>query len=319
MSDLVNACVQKINNASFETNPFDHLYIENFLPSEIFQSFIESDLIKIPKADNSRSLCVEPNRRGFRSIGFPGCTTDVNKYLSWEKKGFHSNVNTCEGFGMVYRLEKFDKATEKLNNFLSSDDFLNALLKKFNISKNEVDYDFGIQKYLNGYEISPHPDVRAKALTYMVNVNTSTEMTNENIHTHYLSFKKEWKHVETYWKNNSDVDRCWVPWEWCETRKLQTVNNSIVIFHPTSSTMHAVKASYCHLDHQRTQLYGNLWYKGYKDGGYTNDSSSKKDLIRLQQPSWECYDVLRYSTGRMNSSSSLRSKIINKIKSKIFT
>lgn len=317
MSNLIDECVQKIVDARFETDPFNHLYIENFLPSEIFQGFIESDLIRLPKADDSKDLCDELNRRGYRSIGFPGCTTDVNQYLSWEKDGFHSNVNTCEGFGMVYRLEKFDEATAKLNHLLSSDDFLESLLDKFNILKEEVDYDFGIQKYLNGYEISPHPDVRAKALTYMVNVNTSPEMTNEQIHTHYLSFKKEWKHVETYWENNSDVDRCWVPWEWCETRKLQTANNSIVIFQPTSATMHAVKASYSHLDHQRTQLYGNLWYRGYKDGGYTNYSSSKVSATRLQQPSWECYDVLRYSTGRMHSSSGLIRKLVNKIASKL--
>lgn len=316
MSELANECTQKIANARFETMPFKHLYIENFLPSDIFHNFIESDLIRLPRACNSRALCEELNRRGFRPIGFPGCTTDVNEYLSWEKKGFHSNVNTCEGFGMVYRLEKFDEATAKLNNLLASDNFLAALLNKFNISKEEVDYDFGIQKYLNGYEISPHPDVRAKALTYMVNVNTSTEMANENIHTHYLTFKDEWKHVQTYWENNSAVDRCWVPWEWCDTRKLQNANNSIVIFQPTSSTMHAVKASYFHLEHQRTQLYGNLWYKGYKDGGYTNNSASKASAIRLEQPSWECYDVLRHSNGKMNSSASFRMRFVNKLKSR---
>ena len=316
MNPIVNQCIQKIVDADFESKPFKHLYIEDFLPPEIFQEFIKSDLIRLPKARDSRALCETLSRSGYRSIGFPGCTTDVSEYLAWERDGFHSNVNTCEGFGLVYRLEKFDKATKKLNDLLASDDFLSALLEKFNIIKEDVDYDFGIQKYLNGYEISPHPDVRAKALTYMVNVNTSPEMSKENIHTHYLTFKKEWKHVETYWENNNDVDRCWVPWSWCETNKLQYVNNSIVIFQPTSSSMHAVKASYTHFEHQRTQLYGNLWYKGYRDGGYTAESGSKNSAIRLQQPSWECYDVTKHSTGKMKSSSSLKSKIMKKIKSK---
>jgi len=33
------------------------------------------------------------------------------------------------------------------------------------------------------------------------------------------------------------------------------------MFSPSSLTMHAVKANYNHLKGQRTQLYGNLWYK----------------------------------------------------------
>jgi len=57
------------------------------------------------------------------------------------------------------------------------------------------------------------------------------------------------------------MERCWVPWDWCTTVKQQTQNNSIVILSPSFDTIHAVKASYCHLEGQRTQLYGNLWYK----------------------------------------------------------
>ena len=33
------------------------------------------------------------------------------------------------------------------------------------------------------------------------------------------------------------------------------------MFSPNSKTMHAVKANYNHLNGQRTQLYGNLWYE----------------------------------------------------------
>lgn len=35
----------------------------------------------------------------------------------------------------------------------------------------------------------------------------------------------------------------------------------MVIFSPSNDTIHAVKAEYDHLATQRTQLYGNLWYK----------------------------------------------------------
>ena len=36
---------------------------------------------------------------------------------------------------------------------------------------------------------------------------------------------------------------------------------SIVLFSPSNDTLHGVKADYNHLYTQRTQLYGNLWYK----------------------------------------------------------
>jgi hypothetical protein len=35
----------------------------------------------------------------------------------------------------------------------------------------------------------------------------------------------------------------------------------MVIFAPGNDTMHGVKAAYDHLVSQRTQLYGNLWFK----------------------------------------------------------
>ena len=47
--------------------------------------------------------------------------------------------------------------------------------------------------------------------------------------------------------------------ETLKQRKLITV----VIFKPSHKTLHAIKAKYNHLITQRTQLYGNLWYKEY--------------------------------------------------------
>ena len=171
----------------------------------------------------------------------------------------------------------------ELKDFISSDAFVNCMAEKFEISLERCAYDCGIQKYLDGYEISPHPDVRKKALTYMVNINPNPKAEEADIHTRYLRFKKEWRYVQEYWSGRPDADRCWVPWDWCEVEKQQVANNSMVIFSPGSDTMHAVKANYDHLEYQRTQLYGNLWYKG-------------KDVeIR---PEWEDYVIaqrLRYT------------------------
>ena len=124
--------------------------------------------------------------------------------------------------------------------------------------------DGGIQKYLDGYEISPHPDTRKKAATFMVNINPSIESEENNHHTHYLKLKRSYAYVDEFWGGNENIDRAWVPWTWAETIKQQRKNNSIVLFSPSNDTLHGVKASYNHLETQRTQLYGNLWYKESK-------------------------------------------------------
>ena len=81
-------------------------------------------------------------------------------------------------------------STQELNEFFSSDIFINAVLNRFNLNNN-VTYDGGIQKYLDGYEISPHPDIRKKALTWMININPFGNSEELDMHTHYLSFKKK--------------------------------------------------------------------------------------------------------------------------------
>jgi hypothetical protein len=157
------------------------------------------------------------------------------------------------------------------------------LAKKFGIDMDDVFYDAGIQKYLDGYEISPHPDIRKKALTYMVNINPGDKSERSGHHTHYLTFKDAYKYVEAYWKGNPNKDRCWVPWDWCETKKIQTENNSIVIFSPDNNTMHGVKAVYDHLAYQRTQLYGNLWYHEIR----TDGMPSWENFLFQQRPGQE--------------------------------
>lgn len=63
------------------------------------------------------------------------------------------------------------------------------------------------------------------------------------------------------WETDFTRDRGWVSWDWCETVLQQRANNSLVVFSPASDTLHAVRARYDHLWTQRTQCYGNLWYK----------------------------------------------------------
>ena len=137
--------------------------------------------------------------------------------------------------------------------------FLTTLESKFGIDRpNRI--ETAIHKYLSGYEISPHPDIRSKCLTYLLNINTEDISEDIDIHTHLLEFKEEKRFIYEYWKYNTNFDTDWVPWSWCKSRKTIGKNNSIIIFKPSCNTLHAVKLQYDHLVFQRTQIYGNLWY-----------------------------------------------------------
>ncbi|QPN65184.1 hypothetical protein H8F25_16425 [Synechococcus sp. CBW1004] len=220
--------------------------------------------INLPRSTGDVELLGSLSDAGYEAIEFPGCTTDEKTYLSWRsRKNIQEcgNVTTCEGFGITYRMRKIESSLlTSLVHFFGSEYFFSSCAKKFDVNYGLTFRDSGLHKYLDGYEISPHPDIRRKALTYMVNINPSGDSELINYHTQYMVFKDEFRYIQCYWEGNPMQDRCWVPWDWCNTVFRQTKNNSIIIFAPTNSSLHAIKASYDHLRTQRTQLYGNLWF-----------------------------------------------------------
>lgn len=256
--------IDKIAAAPITSAPFNHIQINGFFSDTHFSQITTTPEIALPAAKSDEHLFEQLFNSGWKIISFPGCITDHRTYLEWHK---HKNTNqtlnnsACEGFGVTLRLVAPKSAMlEDLSAFMATEKFHIALAERFNIAIDKVFYDGGVQKYLDGYEISPHPDDRRKALTYMVNVNPGRISETQDHHTHYLKFKNAYKYVEIYWDGHPNEQRCWVPWDWCDSSKVQTENNSIVIFSPNNQTMHGVKAKYDHLPYQRTQLYGNLWY-----------------------------------------------------------
>lgn len=256
----------KIKSASFRDNPFRYLYISDLIESRHFSELTSAPQIKLRACGSDRELFERLYDAGWKIIEFPGCITSDRRYIRWHKAraGTVYNNSACEGFGVTLRLDQAKSGLlEELQAFLSSRDFHQVLADKFEMDLSDSYYDGGIQKYLDGYEISPHPDIRSKKLTFMVNVNTANDSEQRDHHTHYLSFRPEYRYVQSYWQSNAKHDRAWVPWSWCETVEQQRANNSMVIFSPSNETLHAVRARYDHLAAQRTQLYGNLWYKDY--------------------------------------------------------
>ena len=271
-----NYLIEKIEKAQFTDAPFRHVYIEDFFTAADFDAIVQSREIRTRTASHEE-LFENLKSAGYKTIEFPGCITDKAEYIAWHaQKGDHDSIeSSCEGFGLTMRLYDIDTPIVKdLNAFLASEPFNKAVAAKFDIDYVATTTDCGIQKYLDGYEISPHPDIRRKAATYMVNINPHVGSEKLNHHTHYLRFKHDRAYVQVFCETRSDCDRCWVPWDWCESVKTQTKNNSIVLFSPGNDTMHAVKADYDHLAGQRTQLYGNLWHHP----------------VRLAKPNWEFFD-----------------------------
>ena len=254
--------IEKIKKCKFKKKPFKHIYIEGFFNKIDFEKITSDPEIKLKQCSDDEELFSELFKNNYKVIDFPACTTDYKEYIKKHSKGIplkHYN-DTCETEGVTLRLDPKSEILSLLNDFITSEKFNRAIAEKFDINLSACKIDGGIQKYLDGYEISPHPDIRKKAATYMVNINPSDENERLNHHTHYLKLKSKYEYVREFWKGNKDAERLWVPWDWCTTEFIQTKNNSIVIFSPSDDTMHGVKANYKHYSTQRTQLYGNLWY-----------------------------------------------------------
>jgi hypothetical protein len=257
-----NYLIDKVRSAPFKHDPFKHIHLSEFLSKEHFDAIVACKEISLKRCENDTELFDALYEVGYEMVPFPGAVVDDLEYIKarQNKKSVAGHHSACESQGVVLRLSNpSSEILVDLKAFIQSDDFNSVIAEKFGVPYNDVRRDAGIQKYLDEYEISPHPDMRKKALTFMVNINPSPTSEHENHHTHYLRFKAQKEYVQKFWEGNPTVERCWVPWDWCDSVKQQSDNNSIVIFSPSHDTLHAVKASYCHLNFQRTQMYGNLW------------------------------------------------------------
>lgn len=273
----------KIENAPIRDTVFPHIYIENLFEPAHFEAIVTAPEINFPPVPSDEALFETLDEFAYEQIQFPGCTPDRETYLDWRRsggrrEGMHTAV---EGFGAVLRLTTGKSPIiEALMEFIESERFNQVLADRFGIDLTNIRQVNAIQKYLDGYEISPHPDVRAKALTYMVNINPHSNAETLQHHTHYLKFKPGKNYIQRVWEQYKQVDRCWVPWDWCHSQWQQSANNSMVIFAPCDSSMHAVKACYNHLNAQRTQIYGNHWMRG-----------SDPSVRTVAKPSWEQFEA----------------------------
>ena len=258
--------IEKLEKAEFISEPFDHLEIENFLSEEHFNIINSDSQIHFDEQQSHNELRDTLNKNSYEPICFPGCTTDENEYYNMVNSRNISDIKSgakgadTEGVGIAYNLTNIvNPFIKDLIEFLNSPMFQGALRNKFGI-QNQTYITTRIQKYVTGYEISPHPDTRTKALTYLLNINKDDRAEDLDIHTGLLKFKDDYKFIYDYWNNNPSENRSWVAWDWCTIEKSVTKNNSIVLFKPSNYSLHSVKLNYNHLPYQRTQVYGNLMF-----------------------------------------------------------
>jgi hypothetical protein len=266
----------KILESPFQYSPFKHIVIDNFLKEEHLGEILNDKQIHFSETTSTVKTIECLKARGYKVQDFPGCTSDLYEYIMhYQNNSFPKfrKGTPVSSYGITFRLSKVkNQKISEILNYMNGDEFKNALETKFQIS-NKTKIITAIQKNLSHYEISPHPDIRGKALTYLLNINKGPHVDDKPVHTHLLEFNEEWKHIKNYWENNIDVERTWVPWEWCNTVKTTNKNNSIVLFAPSNDTLHAAKMIYDHNKFQRTQVYGNLMYverkqmikKGWKE------------------------------------------------------
>lgn len=276
-----NYILDKIMDADFQTNPFKFIYLEDFLSAEHFDIITNDSQVKTDNIENTETLMKVLQEKTYKPIPFPGCTTDINAYLDWYNgkdvaKPGHAH-GLIEGFGLAFRLQEIKNNTiNNLLTFFNSNEFYQTLMDKFEkpVNRSQTYVETGLQKYVSGYEISPHPDIRKKVLTYMLNVNPNENAESMGLDTDFMVFKESKRHLYDVWANEPEADRFWVPWDWCETVWKQNKNNSITIFAPDNDSLHAVRLNYDHCVTQRTQIYGNVWF---------NNSSVKR------RPTWKDY------------------------------
>ena len=252
---------EKITEAQFVEYPFKHLWIEDFLSKSHLNEVLSDEQIHFEEQESTKLLIDKLVACEYKVQNFPGCTTDVKDYLHhYQNNSFPSGRKgtPIESYGITYRLANINNDKIRgLVEYMNSPEFKSTLENKFEIT-NKTRIDTAIQKNLSHYEISPHPDVREKELTYLLNINKNAKAATLPIHTHLLKFKDEWSFVKEYWANNIEKNTTWVPWSWCESCFETRKNNSIVIFKPNVDTLHAVRMIYDHTKFQRTQIYGNL-------------------------------------------------------------
>lgn len=233
----MNYILEKIRNAQIIKDPFPHIIIPNFLEDNDLKN-----IIKNIEISNLKEI-----EKKYIKVHYPGAKI-TNENL----------VNRPTGKDLVYSLKKeyFENNIE-LNNILKSEEFKKELFKKLNVPKNIDGWNiYQINKDLNGYEISPHPDITGKVVTYQLNLTNTDSLDNYDLATKFHTIKPDCvKYIRELYKIKP---RPWGKWEWFDKGKsIPYKKNTFMAFAPSDFSYHSVKLeNYPQEENQRTMLRG---------------------------------------------------------------
>lgn len=247
--------LNKINNVNVIQEPFPHIIISNFFNDDDLNNILNN--ININKLSDINSK--------YEKTYYPGA---INKKINLLKRP--------SGKGLVYSLKRnILQNNSSLIYFLDSDKLKEVLFNKFNKKNIDGWNVYQINKDLNGYEISPHPDVTGKVITYQINLTNTNYLNNYNLSTKLHKIKPEYKNkIEELKKKET---RPWGKWEWFdEGIHIPYIKNTFFAFAPSDNTYHSVKLeNYPQDNFQRTMLRGffadtrllNIKEKSYWNSG----------------------------------------------------
>lgn len=254
-NQLTSHLVAKLEAAAVDEHPFRHVIIEDFLPDECVEKLL--DVARVPGVRTSLQLW-RALRSEWAVQPFPGCSPSWSRYFLERGIGLPWRDERVSGRGLALRYSGDSSVVKSVRDAMTSDEFT-ACVKQVMGLRRPVRADSGLQKYLDGYEIAPHSDPHAKAATILVNLGIDG-VQRPGTGTRLLQLKDERRYVQTFWRYNKNIDPDWVPWSWCEEVREVDMVNSLLIFCPDETTIHAVKCAYDHNAGQRLQLYGDYWF-----------------------------------------------------------
>ena len=233
----MNYILKKIEDAEIILKPFPHIIISNFLE--------DGDLIDVLNNIDIDNLNVIDKK--YKLVQYPGAKSTTEEL-----------TKRPTGVGLVYALkEEYSKNNIKLNTILDSDEFKQALFEKFKIPTNIDGWNvYQINKDLNGYEISPHPDITGKVITYQLNLSNTNILDNYDLGTKFHTIKPEF--LKNIKKLSTKQPRPWGKWDWFDKGKsIPYKQNTFMAFAPSDISYHSVKLeNYPQEKYQRTMLRG---------------------------------------------------------------
>lgn len=242
--------IDHITDAPIRRDPFPHLYIRDIFPSAYYSSLLQ----RIESAGK------------FVPTVYPGVGVDL------KASNFKDHGLTCGNLDTDPRLSTF-------HAFLKSERFTRALLDKFSapesgvggpaipvqkhnyfVDAQDISTVFDLHKDLAGYEISPHPDVPSKIVTFLLYLTPDDSL--REFGTLFCTPKAGASSMKKQAKNfGSKVSRAlfnktvemtgpygltqregWLPWEDFDVAAVaEAWPNSFLAFAPNERSYHAVR------------------------------------------------------------------------------